>query len=161
VWTLAELARLGVASMGDTLVAPAARVRLERPSAWGPRAAHFAAFECRLDGSDTRVDVACALEGPRARAAVRHWLRNHASPLVPDGYRACHDLLVHWAADRGVLSELGSLWIEVDLAPERAELPFMYARPQQAGQFWQSQDAARVGPLLAAWWRRSCAPARA
>ncbi len=151
MWTLAELARLGVASMGDALIAPAARARLERLSAWGPRAAHFAAFECRLAGDDARVDVSCALEGRRARAAVRHWLRTHPGEAVPDNYRACHELLVGWAADQGALSELGSLWIEVDLEPGRAELPFVYARPEQAGQFWQREDAGRVRPLLAAW----------
>jgi hypothetical protein len=142
---------LGAASLADELVAPAARARLERLSSWGPRAAHFAAFECRLDGRDARVDVSCALEGRRARAVVRHWLRTQAAALVPHAYQACRDLLVGWAADQGVLSELGSLWIEVDLEPGGPERPFVYARPEHAGQFWQRGDADRVRPLLAAW----------
>jgi hypothetical protein len=149
MWTLAELSRLGVASIGDELVSPAARARLENLCAWGPRAAHFAAFECRLDELDADVDVSFALEGRGARAAVRHWLRaNHEPHAV---YAPCDALLRAWAADDGALSALGSVWIEVDLRGARPELPFVYFRPDRAGRFFQSEDAARTSALLAAW----------
>lgn len=163
MWTLAELGRLGVASIGGELVAPAARVRLSQLRSWGPRAAHFAAFECRLDGRDPRVDVSFALEGRRARAAVRHWLRAKAPQTeasaseqrMAHAYAQCGALLSAWAAESGPLSTLGGVWIEVDLLGNGQELPFAYFRPEQAGQFFQREDAGRVQSLLEAWARVS------
>lgn len=156
MWTLAELCRLGVSSIGPELVSAAARNRLMSLPASGPRAADFAAFECRLDGRDERVDVAFALQGRSARAAVRHWLRTSRDQDDKDpAFRTCYALLRAWAADTGPLSELGSIWIEVDLEPERPASAFLYFRPEQTGQFWQRQHAPLVRPLLEAWARAS------
>jgi hypothetical protein len=158
MWTLAELARLGVASIGPELVSPSTRSRLQTLPEGGPRACHFAAFECRLDGRDPRVDVSFCLQGPTARAAVRHWLRAESGANELDfGDGTVRALLKAWGADAGVLTQIGSLWIEVDLEASRQAYPFVYFRPEHAGRFWQREDALRVAPLLEAW-AQVCAP---
>jgi hypothetical protein len=152
MWSPAELSRLGVLRIAPELVSALARQRLMTLRDFGPRATHFAAFECRLDGRDEQVDVSFALEGPAARAAVRYWLSSSAERGARDDtHPHIRALLRAWAADSGLLTEIGSMWLEFDLVPGSADSAFLYFRPQHRGQFWQHQHAPLVRPFLDAW----------